>query len=1295
VARPEARDQMIDHISAASLAEFGACLRRLRAASGLSLRALEKATRRGGQVFLAHTTTQKVERGASLPSPQWLASFLGVCGVSTRDQRKWESARRRLAATSAGPGRATVLDRPVSLRGRYWEARSRGVEDVRRIGWYFTGRTRVLRELVTWLSHPSLESEPLLAVTGDPGSGKSAVLARLVTFSDPEFRATVPARVVEAASEGTLPRPGFVDAALYVANLTVAEVVSGLASALGLGTADPEDLLDMLAKTRGPRGSRTVVLDGLDEALDPGDLARRLLFPMARDRQYGIRLLVGSRRETLDRLSIRRRIDVDSADYTRTDDLIDYVSALLLGDEEGTTPTPFRNDPQRAADVANVVSRQAKGNFLIAQLTALDLISRDRPANPHALSMGPAVGDRVAEAMAAFLRRAAEIMTQSCDLPPGISSILGCERWLRDLTTPLAFAQGDGLEDDEVWADVATKLGTGTYRSTDVRRLRDCPASALMTRLDRTGQGASWQLYHHALGTALRAGHQERQAHAAFTIALFGQMHRMGVAGDWERADGYCRTHMATHAAGAGRLDDLVVDYRFLLAAAPDHLVRCLSMVTTSRARQAADVYLRHFRELRAASADEKLSILQRAARLTRCEWLADAIEADGRALRWPVHIARWSPSPETVHLGGHSQPINGLSCGLLDGNPIVVTGGGDWRLRVWDIRTGAELFAFGSEKETDVPFRLTCATAYGAPVVAALWGEDVRVWNLATRELLVKATGDASCIARHPDDGHPICIGATDSDSPSSLGSGRPNQRERARYRIWEPLTGREIAVLSEACTRPWSFDTATVDGTPMAVTGHDDGQVLVWDLCTGERLATLPAHEGQVLSVACAAVDASLVVVSTAGGLTRVWSLGRGHALAEITRPANDLTCVSHGHVEVAILAYHTRTEPVAAGWVTYENDLGIVDLRTGESSSHNVGAGSAFRAIDATIVDGRTVAATGTHDGTAQIFDLGRLAQQPARPDALRTTAIEVAGSGSSIVTGQLDGTLQVTETEHGGRHGPRVTLAASVTSVARSAPDSRSGELITAGLANGVILAWQAQEPATAPRVLIDEPTYWLLEDQTRAVTAIGLVTIGDRPAAVAAIGSTYLRLLYLDDDTPAERIGTGGWNDYVTCTQVSGIPVAVYDTYNEDETELEMLNLSTRQVIARTNLASTKWVECLTCASCDSGVFALAGMTDGNLWIWNLTEPDSWRVVPAHPPHGVNALAACKIGDQTVALTGGSNGVIRVWGLPDGRSLDRFEMDGTIEQLAASNRHVAVAGRNGYAVISIPPTTGRP
>src|SRR5262249_33647399 len=112
----------------------------------------------------------------------------------------------------------------------HWDPRGRGVERAARPGWFFTGRRQALSQLVAWLTAVPNPADNVRVITGGPGSGKSAVLARLVTMSDPWYRVGMPGPLAAGDPVANLP-PGAIDVAVHARTAPAEEVVTALAVA--------------------------------------------------------------------------------------------------------------------------------------------------------------------------------------------------------------------------------------------------------------------------------------------------------------------------------------------------------------------------------------------------------------------------------------------------------------------------------------------------------------------------------------------------------------------------------------------------------------------------------------------------------------------------------------------------------------------------------------------------------------------------------------------------------------------------------------------------------------------------------------------------------------------------------------------------------------------------------------------------------------------------------------------------------------------------------------------------------
>ncbi len=140
----------------------------------------------------------------------------------------------RPSTTVVAAARRQVATRPEELD--YWIGRASGRRDAADSGWYFSGRRHLTEAVHQFLGGAG----SAFVVTGSAGSGKSALLARAVTLTDPAVLASPRyAEAIAAARQaGTLPPPDAVDVALLAHNKETHRLLDDLIEALG-GTPEP------------------------------------------------------------------------------------------------------------------------------------------------------------------------------------------------------------------------------------------------------------------------------------------------------------------------------------------------------------------------------------------------------------------------------------------------------------------------------------------------------------------------------------------------------------------------------------------------------------------------------------------------------------------------------------------------------------------------------------------------------------------------------------------------------------------------------------------------------------------------------------------------------------------------------------------------------------------------------------------------------------------------------------------------------------------------------------------------
>lgn len=127
--------------------------------------------------------------------------------------------------------------------------------------WLFTGRRAVLERILGWIHQ---EAPGAFVVTGSAGSGKSAVVERIVALSDAARRQAL---LAYAPLRATDPDPGLgaIDAAVHLRGMGTQDLATVLAERLQLPAPEnPWQLVESVARMPFPP---VLVFDGLDEAI--------------------------------------------------------------------------------------------------------------------------------------------------------------------------------------------------------------------------------------------------------------------------------------------------------------------------------------------------------------------------------------------------------------------------------------------------------------------------------------------------------------------------------------------------------------------------------------------------------------------------------------------------------------------------------------------------------------------------------------------------------------------------------------------------------------------------------------------------------------------------------------------------------------------------------------------------------------------------------------------------------------------------------------------------------------------
>lgn len=573
----------------------------------------------------------------------------------------------------------------------------------------FRGREAALDAIGAWLDRQVPPGLPLV-ITGSPGSGKSAVLARAAIVS--EHAARIPGLVFHARGATLL---GLLDA---------------VAAACGLETPDSTSSLLTRLKDRhkaepSTSGRLAVMVDALDEAA-PGqataiaealsDLARlpwlRVVVatrPLSAGDRFGYgSLLTRLRITAADAASL---VDLDSPAYLDRAALTAFAAAVLAqqgSDAPGPAATIYRKDRRLCQCLAAVLADRAHPNFLVAAITASTLADAPTITDPDAPGFDPAsLPATVGEALDKYLM-----------------SLADRDRWqARALLTALAYARGAGISDG-LWLAFATALGYKAER-VDLDALRGSRAADYLVQSTAGDRDAAVRLFHQALVDQLLAG-RPRSDESSVLDALLADV---TAAGGWPEAGCYALQHGAEHAAAAGRLDELVADPRFVIHADQGRLAAALAD-TPPTARTATEIMiLQDASQAAALSPGRRAGIYALAAAHAGLPELMDRFNTCSTAELQPVWAhARGTSSQILI---GHTGGVLAVAIGRLGQRDVIVSAGNDETVRVWS--------------ET------------GQPVGAPLTGHVSEVTAVAIGRLGQRLTATATKGMREPRCGEPV----------------------------------------------------------------------------------------------------------------------------------------------------------------------------------------------------------------------------------------------------------------------------------------------------------------------------------------------------------------------------------------------------------------------------------------------------------------------------------------------------------------------------------------------------------
>jgi WD40 repeat protein len=318
---------------------------------------------------------------------------------------------------------------------------------------------------------------------------------------------------------------------------------------------------------------------------------------------------------------------------------------------------------------------------------------------------------------------------------------------------------------------------------------------------------------------------------------------------------------------------------------------------------------------------------------------------ADGTVRLWDVMAAR-----ELAVFKGHMGFVSGVEC-APDGKSFV-TAGADGALKVWDIRPEEERSRLPGH-----PAGTTCLTFAPDSRTLATGGHHpaVKLWKVATGQELATLAGERGEVTAlaYAQNGQ-ILIVAADS-----------------RVSFWE-VAHRTQRQLSSVPTGHVKYLASSDDGRLLATAGEGAKAVILWDINTGQHIATLGGHVNNINAMAFAP-DGSTLAVSCGDPIyqfnkqkeVRLWDLATRSVKQVLTDYAGVTTS----------LAFAPDGQTLATGEADLMNSLrpGVTTLWDVSTAKKRMTLGGHKGMVWAVAFapDGQTLATAG-HDGAVMLWD-----------------------------------------------------------------------------------------------------------------------------------------------------------------------------------------------------------------------------------------------------------------------------------------------------------------------------------
>lgn len=615
--------------------------------------------------------------------------------------------------------------------------------------------------------------------------------------------------------------------------------------------------------------------------------------------------------------------------------------------------------------------------------------------------------------------------------------------------------------------------------------------------------------------------------------------------------------------------------------------------------------------------------------------------------------------SAEIVPNSPHTQ---GISSAAFSGNgQLLLSGGGnnfggDYKLRLWNVATGAliRIFLGHTWKVTSVAI-----SADGLKALSGSRDGKAILWDTATGQSLrvfKGANGSEITSVALSADGQRVLVGFDDEKAAKLF--------DASTGALLKTFRGHTAGVASVAFS---------ADGRRI-VTGGRDFKAILWDVASGKALHVLKGHTSQVTAVAFS--PNGRVVVSgeiLPNPTVKFWDAMDGSVLATLRGHTSNINSFAFSPDGTEIFS------AAADGFVKQWNVAGRLLERTFKL------AGGEINAI-AVSPDGKSLAVAGDDLELRSTVDGKRIRKFGA--DAYAASSVAFSPDGTQFVAGGSDAAIALYDGQTGNLVRRFLGHSGSVNAVVFSPDGSRiasGGTDETAKIwdaSSGALLLTLSHAPNSTAGGLVGVTSVAFLPDGARIVTGNGDDTVriwnARSGALLRTVAGHYYSVSSVAFSPDGSRIVSAGgtdetvrvWNAETGASlrkfgkpnpdldggPVGGATAALFLpdglrvlSVTPDPSTIQLWNMNTGRVL-RTFAGHSSIVSSLAISK--DGTLALSGSYDRSIKLWNLSTGALVRTFV--DTSEVDAVAFSPDGRR--ALSSSHDGSLKVWNTQNGELL---------------------------------------